>query len=215
MASSSTLSDAQIANIARQGGFPEKEIPTAVGVAKAESSGNPRTHNAKPPDNSYGLWQINMLGQMGPDRRKQFGISNNDALYDPIVNAKAAHQIWKDAGGSWRPWTTYTNGRYKALMNKDNNLGDPNVKPDEGSEGAVEGIGLAGGLTGILAEKYLGDRFAEFTEKSRVAAVTYLVFVVALVLLILGVVILNRASISKVASVIPAGKVAKIAKGLK
>ena len=196
-----TLTDDQLASIARQAGFPENEIPTAVAVARAESSGNPRAHNTKPPDNSYGLWQVNMYGQLGPDRRKAFGITNNDALFDPAVNARAAYQIWKQQG--WKGWSTFNNGSYRKFLNQAS--GDADT--------ATAGIGtLVGGpIGGPAIDAVLNNRFSEFTEKFRLASITYLVFLVALVLLILGVVILNRQAI---ASVIPAGRVAKIAKGL-
>ncbi|SEF12881.1 Transglycosylase SLT domain-containing protein [Streptomyces sp. 3213] len=102
------LSAAQIAAIARQAGFPESAIPTAVAVALAESSGIPNQHNQNSltGDDSYGLWQINMLGSMGPARRKQFGISTNDQLYDPVTNARAA-LVLSNGGKNWGPWSTY------------------------------------------------------------------------------------------------------------
>lgn len=105
------LTTAKIGMYARGAGFPESEIGTAIGVAMAESGGDTNAHNAKPPDDSYGLWQINMLGSLGPARRKQFGITKNEQLYDPSTNAKAAYMVWKGSG--WNAWTTYTSGKYK------------------------------------------------------------------------------------------------------
>jgi hypothetical protein len=83
-------------------------------IAMAESSGNPRAHNSTPPDNSYGLWQINMIGNLGPARRKQLGISSNEQLFDPATNAKAAKMI-KDSQG-WNAWTVHKTGAYKKFM---------------------------------------------------------------------------------------------------
>jgi hypothetical protein len=80
----------------------------------AESSGNPRAHNSTPPDNSYGLWQINMIGNLGPARRQQLGISSNEQLFDPATNAKAAKMI-KDSQG-WNAWTVHKTGAYKKFM---------------------------------------------------------------------------------------------------
>jgi hypothetical protein len=90
-------------------GFSGDALVAWGAIAGAESGWNPMTHNAKPPDNSYGLWQINMLGGLGPSRRKQFGLSSNDALYDPATNARAA---WSISGGgrNARPWSTWQNG---------------------------------------------------------------------------------------------------------
>ena len=78
---------------------------------RSESGGNERAHNAVPPDDSYGLWQINMHGDLGPARRAQFGIESNDALYDIATNAKAMYAI--SAGGTnWAPWSTFQGARY-------------------------------------------------------------------------------------------------------
>jgi hypothetical protein len=108
------LSQAQIEMLARSAGMANP--PVMAAIAMAESGGNPRAHNPIPPDNSYGLWQINMLGSMGAARRKQYGISSNDALFNPAVNAKAAASILKSQGLS--AWSTYTNGAYKKYMGK-------------------------------------------------------------------------------------------------
>lgn len=106
---------AQIAQYARGAGLTGDSVATAVAVALAESGGNPRAHNAVPPDNSYGLWQINMLGSMGPARRKQFGLQSNEDLYDPATNARAMAAI-SNGGKNWTPWTTYTRGSYLAFL---------------------------------------------------------------------------------------------------
>lgn len=119
---SGNLSPEQIGAYASKAGFSGNDLKIAVAVALAESGGNPRAHNAVPPDDSYGLWQINMLGSMGPERRKRFGITSNDALFDPEVNARAAHTIWQGSG--WNAWTTYTRGTYKKYLDTSGFLGD-------------------------------------------------------------------------------------------
>jgi len=111
------LTDAQIAGYAKAAGFSGDALAKAVAIALAESGGNPNAHNAVPPDNSYGLWQINMLGSMGPARRKQFGLKSNSDLFNPATNAKAAYAL-SNSGKSFLPWTTYTSGRYLAYMSR-------------------------------------------------------------------------------------------------
>jgi hypothetical protein len=111
------LTPEQIAQHAHQAGFRGQALTIAVAVALAESSGNPQAHNAKPPDNSYGLWQINMLGSMGPARRHQFDIKSNDQLFQPATNAKAAFAV-SSKGTNWSPWATYTNGMYKSHLDR-------------------------------------------------------------------------------------------------
>jgi Lysozyme like domain len=108
--------------LARKGGFSPVEaiIATAIagfrGSGPSESGGDPNAHNFNPStgDDSYGLWQINMLGGLGPERRKVFGISSNEELLNPITNAKAAYQVYKSQG--WSAWSIYKSGAHKANM---------------------------------------------------------------------------------------------------
>lgn len=101
----------EIARLALSAGVPRDQAAKAVAIALAESGGDPYAHNGDAPDNSYGLWQINMYGNMGPARRKQFGIANNADLYTPAVNARAMYEI-SGGGRNWNPWTTYTRGTW-------------------------------------------------------------------------------------------------------
>lgn len=106
------LSAEQIARHAYAAGFRGQGLTTAVAVALAESGGRTTAHNATPPDDSYGLWQINMLGALGPERRRQYHLKSDDRLFDPDTNARVAHRISGD-GHDFTPWSTYTNGAYK------------------------------------------------------------------------------------------------------
>jgi len=103
----------RLAQLARAAGIPDDKIPTMVAIALAESGGRSKAHNpdASTGDNSYGLWQINMLGDLGPARRKQFGISSNEELWDPVTNAKAALMILNSQGLG--AWSVYKSGAYK------------------------------------------------------------------------------------------------------
>ena len=89
-----------------------------VAIAMAESGGDSGAHNTTYPDNSYGLWQINMLDEpgymLGAERRKQFGLKSNEELFDPVKNAKAAYAIYKQQG--FGAWSVYTSGRYKDFL---------------------------------------------------------------------------------------------------
>lgn len=92
--------------LAKSVGLGDSQAKMAAAIAMVESGGDPNAHNATPPDDSYGLWQINMLGAMGPERRKLFGISDNSQLYNPETNAKAM-AIISQKGGNFSPWSTY------------------------------------------------------------------------------------------------------------
>jgi len=109
------LSPAQIAEYAHDAGFRGQDLTVAVAVAMAESGGDTRAHNPVPPDDSYGLWQINMIGSLGPARRDQFDLDGDRELFDPEENAKAAWAI-SGHGDSFRPWTTYTSGAYEKFL---------------------------------------------------------------------------------------------------
>ena len=91
------LSQAQIAMYAQSAGMQNPVLMSAI--AMAESRGGETTaHNPIGLDDSYGLWQINMRGDMGPERRREFGISRNAELFDPAVNARAAAKILNSQG---------------------------------------------------------------------------------------------------------------------
>lgn len=109
-----TLSAQQVYAAARGAGATHDEAVILTAIAKGESGWRTDAHNPNPPDNSYGLWQINMLGEMGANRRAQFSISSNEALFDPRVNAKAALAILRGQG--WNAWSVYSNGSYRQFL---------------------------------------------------------------------------------------------------
>lgn len=90
-------------------GFEGHALKTAWSVVMRESRGRPIAHNknANTGDNSYGLFQINMIGSLGIDRLAKFqdkiGIAKTSDLLDPVANAKAAYYM--TAGGKdWGSW---------------------------------------------------------------------------------------------------------------
>lgn len=130
----SRLSPSEIAAVAHEAGFRGNDLKIAVAVALAESSGRPGV-NAVGAEDSRGLWQINSV---------HFGRYDESRLYEPQYNAKAAHDVYRDAGG-FTPWTMYTNGRYR------NHL--------DAADRAVKGKPWADGR-GAGSSRHHGDRFA-------------------------------------------------------
>ncbi len=104
-------------DILYRAGFRGNALKTAWAIALAESGGRAKAYNGKGPDNSYGLFQINMIGSLGPARRKQFGLKSNDDLFDPLVNAKVAFAI-SNGGKNFKPWSAFTNGAYTRYINQ-------------------------------------------------------------------------------------------------
>ena len=113
--SAARLAPERIYRYARGAGFSPDEAVTATAIAVAESGGRPRAHNPNPPDDSYCLMQINMLGRLGPDRRARFHLRSNTDLYHPPTCMRVAYGI-SAAGSNWRPWTTYTRGTYRQYL---------------------------------------------------------------------------------------------------
>ena len=121
--------------ILAKAGFSGSGLAMAYAIMMAESHGNSHAHNtnARTGDNSYGLFQINMLGGMGPERRALYHLANNDALFDPLTNAKVAFQM-SGGGKNWTPWSTYKRGDYKQYLggnNKSYDVGSTNIDVDQ------------------------------------------------------------------------------------
>ena len=143
------ISDGAIASAAKGAGLSGNAVAIAVAIALAESGGDTNSHNAIPPDNSYGLWQINMLGSMGPERRQRYGLTNNEALYDPAINAKVMVSL-SNGGTNWRPWTTYTRGTYLRFMARGNAAANTTeTSPNNGS--SLTPVGLNDSLSGLTS----------------------------------------------------------------
>ena len=101
------LDPSSILSYAQTAGFPGQDAQTAVAVALAESSGNPYAIGDLTLGVSIGLWQINLKAH------PEYLAVN---LMDPQTNANAAYTIYRNAGGSFSPWTTFTSGAYRQYL---------------------------------------------------------------------------------------------------
>jgi hypothetical protein len=99
------LSPKDLKGILYEAGFRGKNLKEAWAVAMKESTGRPRSHNDNPAtgDYSHGLFQINMIGSLGPARLKQYKLDSNEDLFNPLVNAKIAYQM-SNGGNNWSAW---------------------------------------------------------------------------------------------------------------
>jgi hypothetical protein len=152
---------AELVQLAQDVGLTPGRAKVAAAIAMAESGGDPTKHNTKPPDNSYGLWQINMLGDLGPDRRRKYGLPNNEILFDPRRNAMVMAGE-SDKGGNFSKWTTYTRGTYLKFMPDDstwNRILNGLTDSLPGARTIGEGIaGTAENVTDNIADIHkLGD----------------------------------------------------------
>ena len=102
---SQALTDKQLKQLLSAVGFEGKALRTAWAIAKRESHGRPMAYNGNrnTGDSSYGLFQINMLGQLGIDRREKFELRSNILLFDPVINAEITYYM-TEGGSDWSAW---------------------------------------------------------------------------------------------------------------
>ena len=86
-------------------GFEGIALKTAWAVARVESNGRPLAlnDNIRTGDKSYGIFQINMLGKLGDDRKDKFELVSNKELFDPVTNAEITYHMTK-GGTDWSSW---------------------------------------------------------------------------------------------------------------
>jgi hypothetical protein len=111
-----SLGTEKLVSLAKSAGFNDEDSATMAAIAMAESGGvsSKINDNPKTGDLSYGLWQINMIDKLGPERRKQFGINSNEQLLDPATNINAAKKVKKSQG--FGAWSVYKSGTYKQYL---------------------------------------------------------------------------------------------------
>jgi len=137
----------QLVGLAKGAGFSDREAVIMAAIAMAESGGNSNARNFKPPDKSYGLWQINMFGSLGPARMKEYGLSSESQLLDPVTNAKAAYAIRKSQGLG--AWTVYKTGKYKNhLQAAEAARNAPSLAVSPKMGGAINAKGIVEYITG-------------------------------------------------------------------
>ncbi len=106
---SDQLTDLQLRKLLQTVGFTGKGLKTAWAIAKRESSGRPMAYNGnrKTGDSSYGIFQINMLGNLGTVRKEKFNLRSNVLLFDPVINAEITYYM-TNGGKNWSAWKGLT-----------------------------------------------------------------------------------------------------------
>jgi hypothetical protein len=99
------LTGKELAELLTLVGFEGKSHKIAWAIVMRESRGGPKSHNgnANTGDNSHGLFQINMIGSLGADRRDKFDLSSNDELFNPLRNAEIAYHM-SGRGSDFGAW---------------------------------------------------------------------------------------------------------------
>jgi hypothetical protein len=141
------VSQSQGYTLAKNAGLSDARAKVAAAIMMAESGGNASQVTNDSDDLSYGLWQINMKGDMGPTRRALYGLKSNDDLLDPATNAKVMSSI-SHQGANWSAWGAYTNQSYKKFLGSSVSLVD---LPIPGPGGTI-----VNGLLGFLPDSVPG-----------------------------------------------------------
>ena len=104
-----SLTDLELKELLSLVGFKGKDLVVAWAVAKKESNGRPLAFNGnhKTGDSSYGMFQINMIDSLGPDRRTKFDLDSNADLFNPVKNAEIAYYM-TNGGEDWSSWKGIT-----------------------------------------------------------------------------------------------------------
>ena len=113
-----SLTDLELKELLSLVGFKGKDLVVAWAVAKKESNGRPLAFNGnhKTGDSSYGMFQINMIDSLGPDRRDKFDLDSNAELFNPVKNAEIVFYM-TNGGEDWSSWKGIT-PRTKTWMKK-------------------------------------------------------------------------------------------------
>jgi len=208
------LNAQDIAKYAYQAGFRGQDLIYAVAIALKESGGDVQAYNpelganTKRGSGSRGLWQI--YGQAHPEY-------NNDSVYDPLENAKAAYAVYSAAGNSFIPWSTWNNGSARVLSMSLGEISESAIAGAVGAAGGVAGNVASGGVDAItgaansildgITSRLLGKN-AEGKQRTGADAAAYMG---GFVLIILGLIFLFVKSGAGETTVNLVGKAAKAA----
>jgi hypothetical protein len=112
------LTDVELKDLLHLVGFEGNDLVVAWAIAKKESNGRPLAFNGnhKTGDSSYGMFQINMIDNLGPDRRDKFDLDSNAELFNPVKNAEIAYYMSR-GGEDWSSWKGIT-PKTRMWMNK-------------------------------------------------------------------------------------------------
>jgi hypothetical protein len=107
--SSEMLTDEELKQLLNAVGFEGTGLKKAWSIAKRESNGRPLAYNGNKHtgDSSYGLFQINMIGNLGPERLEKFDLQSNKELFDPVTNAEITYHM-TNGGNDWSSWKGMT-----------------------------------------------------------------------------------------------------------
>ena len=208
------FTDEEVAAIIRKHwpDLPSAELPTVIAIVRAESGGNPSAVNRgnKNGTSDYGLFQVNDVNwdKSVPEAQR----------LDPDVNAKKAYEVYKRQG--LKAWSVYKSGKHTKFMDNATKAAGKVPMPETATVGRdiLSGLGAAAGVGGGMlvtaatspmeaisqGVNALTGTLAKFVNSS-------LLWLVAIVMIILGLLIVARKPVGVVASAVGPGKIVKAA----
>lgn len=154
-----TLSRSQGVSVLRAAGFSPAAAAVGTGIMYAESRRVVEaTHHNSNGSTDYGLMQINSI----------HGYDSKRLVTDPLYNADCAYRIYKDAGGTWGPWSTYHNGSYVAGQTAET-AGTVSLPTNIPDPGTIGGRGMSvptGGGSDFLRKQWEGVKAYLGTDKA-------------------------------------------------
>lgn len=176
-----SLTRDQMVSALKQGGWEDELIPWYLNVTWDESGWRPRAVNDNPTtgDLSLGGGQINMIGDLGVERRARYGITNED-LFDPVINARVARDILDSQGpGAWSvthggriPFPDFDHrSSYQRPKVFNQSMTIEGQSLPGAAYGATKGIAVSpGGLSGVFDASFPGRSLSNDESNPRFAA---------------------------------------------
>lgn len=191
-------------------GWRGEDARIAKAVILAESGGNPGIDNGQC---CIGLMQLNYLVHRGKWGSPKDLNGFKEWASNPANNLRAGYALWKDVGGKWShpgvigTWEVLANGSFRTFLNSSE---DPEITIDKNTL-----TGAVGDAAGAVADAALGP-VDEFIGALLSGDVWFRIakFGGGVALILIGGATLAAIALNKsgAANVIPAGKVAKVAK---
>jgi hypothetical protein len=207
------LQPEQVAAVASMAGFKARALPTAVAISFAENT----THNTAATNHNtngtwdVGLWQINSVHLSNK--------LNYEDLVDPAKNAEAAYGISTHGTNFW-PWVTYQRNYYVAHLPAAHNAitamnqkgGAAKVAGTIGDMSVIPGVHIPNPLSPLGDIGSALGAIGSFASDLPGLLIRFGKVLFGLALIVGGLFMITKTS---PASVIPAGRIAKAAKGVR
>lgn len=207
-----TLNASQIAALVREHwDVDEKTLPVVVAIALAESNGRTDAINTANRNGSrdWGLFQVNDVNWKNETASQRL---------DPVTNTRKAYEVYKRQG--LKAWVTFNVGAHEKFMN-DALVGVSGSKGTSGAGGSgkvgdtdkpinpIGDKGVIGGFTNPFDA--LSSGLSDFQGTFMKILNSALLWIIAALFLILGIVLVMRRQVGAAASLAGPGKITKVA----